>query len=273
VNHIERAWFRRALGPIPFVPLAARHMHALARHALGAREAGAGPRHSSGRVALHRISWAMPAGDAQALLRLLLHGASLARAPVRPVLLSRSHEVWELLNFRAAVLVPWDWETTTFVELYRLALPLLVPDDDFMSVLIWRTMRQGELRRQQRFIRLRAEWWRGAPCHTAPAPCAASPRNGSGATAPAAAAAPPPPPPWLSAEPGLPTLREQIRWWYGRTDYRRFPHVGRFHGLADLLQRIGALDARGTARRMRSANAAALRASSEAYGRLLLGVL
>ncbi len=53
------------------------------------------------------------------------------------MLLTRGHDTWELLNYRAAVMVPWDWETTTFIELYRMPLPLFLPHDGFMEVLIW----------------------------------------------------------------------------------------------------------------------------------------
>merc|ERR1712176_41607 len=80
----------------------------------------------------------------------------------------RPVEIWELLNFKAIAMIPWDWEITTFVELYRLGIPLFVPQSQFMQAMIWHCMRKAELRIQQRFIRFRHQWWQGANCHLQP---------------------------------------------------------------------------------------------------------
>ncbi|CAE8597640.1 unnamed protein product, partial [Polarella glacialis] len=258
MNYIEHTWVERILGPVQFLPLGGRHMRQLVAGSCGSRTAG--PNLESNRVLMHKFTWAAVIPDATAM-RLFAddHVRRGAAGKIELVWTHRGLDVWELLNFKAIVMIPWDWEITTFVELYRMGLPLFIPDEGFMQALIWQIMRKPALRFQQRFIRFRRQWWEGASCHLQP-------------TAPCGEPSEPQLPPWLDAEHPSLSMREQIAGWFQDTDYSRMPHVHRFTGLSDLASQLGSFRPHDTVELMAKENAAALKTSASMYESILSSI-
>lgn len=145
--------------------------------------------------------------------------------------LANSYTYPELQMYTAALFVPWDWVLVAFSELYRIGLPLIVPEAVWMHGTIamgtsyrrhspetWRKYWMG------RFVALFLEAW---------GHCSGERSRGAGNASGV---------PFVDSAPGPPPLLEQIAWWNAQTEYERFPLVRRFSSFADLARLLEGLE-------------------------------
>lgn len=263
MNSIEHTWMERVFGATPMLPFAGRLLRedVLAkvgqkqwhRWQLGRLQSHRTPR----QVLFYRLFYAFTIPDAEAFMN-LMEDAAAKTGRFHALYLNRGHENWELLNFNAVTMVPWDWEMVTFLEFYRLPIPLFVPDSRFMESLIWFSLSTPEVRQRQRFVRLRQEWWHGAPCHVCQGPDPTAPRAEDA-------------PPWLEwTGPG--SVRRQLSWWFGHTDYATLKQTFHFSGLPHLAELLQSVDLAAAVRAMRREQSEALERSSSIYAEILLAL-
>lgn len=253
MNHLDHHWLRRTVGSVPFVPFGARHVHGVLERQLG-NVYGSNSR--SKQVLVHRMHFILSQTEFTLLKTLMEHHFESKVSDIDLKLHWPPFEIWELINFKAIVLFPWNLEITTFLEFYRLNIPLFVPDSSFMSVVVWCYMVNPALQHVHRFTTIRKEWWHGASCHLQPSPeeCAGAEPDSI--------------PPWLDSENEMP-LYKQINSWWQETDYVKMPHVQHFTGVVHLLQQLHHFDAHSVVKRMRAANLADQMKSAGVYEAML----
>lgn len=183
----------------------------------------------------------------------------------------KEFKIFELFNFKAVAMIPWNFCITTFIEIYRLAVPIFVPDAKWMHALVWRYFYRGELQQINRFTELRYEWQSSANCHFHPLPrdCP-DPENNLVRRPPSLRTGERVP--WLQA--GIPELpmSRQIRKWWIYTDYMKMPHLMYFTGIVNLMEQALHFtyeDAADVVKKMQKVNQEALRTSTDYYKAML----
>ncbi|CAE7819226.1 unnamed protein product [Symbiodinium sp. CCMP2592] len=265
MNGIQHAWYGRAIGPMPFLPLAGRHV-------LGVAAKTGSHIHRHGRILLHRFEFILAPQEYQLVKFVLEDALRNANYPRQYFLYSQKEfRIFELFNFKAVAMIPWNFCITTFIEIYRLAVPIFVPDAKWMHALVWRYFYRTELQQINRFTELRHEWQSSANCHFHPLPrdCP-DPENNLVRRPPLLRTGERVP--WLQAGiPDLP-LSQQIRRWWIYTDYMKMPHLMYFTGIVDLMEQALHFtyeDATDIVKKMQKVNQEALRTSTDYYKAML----
>jgi len=259
MNSLDHYWLKRTVGHATFLPFGARHMPRVLQKQLGQIYSV----RKSKQVLLHRWEFILQESELARLTTLMAyhyaHGQKMTGHDLRVLL--NPFDLWQLVNFEAIVLFPWNLEITTFLEFYSLNIPLFVPDSTFMSVVVWRYLANPLLQIVHRFTTVRQEWWKGASCHLQPSPeeCASSTMATPSKWLM---------PPWLEFEDEMP-LYPQIHAWWQETEYVKMPHVQVFTGVANLLQELRNVDTDSIVARMRETNLANQRKSSKIYEAML----
>merc|ERR1712190_531378 len=61
----------------------------------------------------------------------------------------------ERLTYHAVIMIPWDWELTTFLEWYSSNVPMFLPSEPFM----WMIIQVCLMYQPERFKMLKPEFW------------------------------------------------------------------------------------------------------------------
>lgn len=244
---------REALGRPPlYVPFGARHVAALAGgvrcHLRAARKE---PRDAPRKLLVHKIHLALLVERDQRAFLGLLTSTHKEMAPTQWILESPStFEYGDLQAYSAALMIPWDFALVSFLELYRLGIPIFLPADTWMHTLITiifatrRNRQAWETIFVRRFSNLIPDNWEGFfwPGGVRPA---------------------------IEEGPDRPPLLDQVVRWYNVTEYQHLPHVHRFSSFANLLEVLVSFDAEAVCLRMGRHNRVLLRGAARSYRKVL----
>ena len=125
MNSLDHYWLKRTVGHATFLPFGARHFPKVLQKQLGQIYSV----RKSKQILLHRMQFILQKSELARLLPLIAHhfahGQKMTGHDLR--FFSNPFDVWQLLNFEAIVLFPWNLEITTFLEFTASTFLFLCP--------------------------------------------------------------------------------------------------------------------------------------------------